>query len=52
MYNCNNERVKLEYARAYVLVQKYGNLYPVCDALWKGTIFKDLYRPYKNGYKC
>ena len=41
-------RNKLEYARAYILPQKYRNLYSVNEGLWKGTIFEDLYRPYKK----
>ncbi len=37
---------KMQYARAYVLPQKYENLFPVNIALRKGTIFRDLYMPY------
>lgn len=39
---------KLEYARAYIVLQKYENLYSMSEALCKGTIFPDLYRPYKK----
>ena len=39
---------KLEYARAYIVPQKYTNLYSLTEAICKGTIFKDLYRPYKK----
>ncbi|MDO5517269.1 MAG: spore coat associated protein CotJA [Clostridium sp.] len=46
IYMSKNE--KLEYARAYILLQKYGNLYSLSEALCKGTIFADLYRPYKR----
>ena len=35
-----------EYARAYILPQKYENLYSCKEGFLKGTIFKDLYRPY------
>ena len=42
------KRDKLEYARAYIVPQEYKNLYPACDALFMGTIFEDLYRPYKK----
>lgn len=35
-----------EYARAYILPQKYENLYSCKEGFIKGTIFKDLYRPY------
>ncbi|ALB46725.1 spore coat associated protein CotJA [Clostridium beijerinckii] len=48
---------KYEYARAYILPQKYENLYSCKEGFVKGTIFKDLYRPYKKqhdhkGYDC
>lgn len=36
----------IEYARAYILPQKYENLYSIKEGFYKGTIFKDLYRPY------
>ncbi|MBE6070814.1 MAG: spore coat associated protein CotJA [Clostridium butyricum] len=47
----------LRYARAYILLQKYRNLYPINEGFCKGTIFADLYRPYKkeknaNDYRC
>lgn len=35
-----------EYARAYILPQKYENLYSCKEGFIKGTIFKDLYKPY------
>lgn len=38
----------LEYARAYIVLQKYKNLYPLTEGFCKGTIFSDLYRPYKK----
>ena len=34
------------YAKAYVLPQVYENLFTINSALKKGTIFKDLYKPY------
>lgn len=34
------------YAKAYVLPQLYENLFTINSALKKGTIFKDLYKPY------
>lgn len=37
-----------EYARAYILPQKYENLFSCKDGFSKGTIFKDLYRPYHD----
>ena len=43
MYDCTDDKFKLEYARAYILPQKYENLY---------SIFKDLYRPYKEKKEC
>lgn len=33
-------------ARAYVPVQLYGKTYPLAEALEKGTLFPELYRPY------
>lgn len=42
---------KLQYATAYVLPQVYENLFSVDEAFHKGTIFKDLYRPYKSKEK-
>ena len=35
-----------EYARAYILPQKYENLFSCQEGFLMGTIFKDLYRPY------
>ena len=52
MYDCTDDKFKLEYARAYILPQKYENLYSICKGFWKGTIFKDLYRPYKENKGC
>lgn len=40
----------LKLAQAYVPYQEYRNLYNVNEALYKGTIFKDLYRAYKSPY--
>jgi hypothetical protein len=37
-----------EYARAYILPQKYENLFSCKDGFFAGTIFKDLYRPYHD----
>lgn len=42
---------KFEYARVYIVPQKYENLYSMSEALCKGTLFADLYRPYKKN-KC
>ena len=52
MFDYKNEEICLEYARAYILPQKYNNLYSINEALWRGTIFKDLYRPYKKESNC
>ncbi|MCR4943888.1 MAG: spore coat associated protein CotJA [Clostridium sp.] len=43
-----NKGMKMEYAKAYVLPQKYDNLISVKFALDCGTIFKDLVCPYKE----
>ena len=37
-----------EYARAYILPQKYENLFSCKEGFLMGTIFKDLYRPYHD----
>lgn len=37
-----------EYARAYILPQKYENLFSCKEGFSKGTIFKDLYSPYHD----
>lgn len=42
---------KFEYDRVYIVPQKYENLYSMSEALCKGTLFADLYRPYKKN-KC
>lgn len=39
---------KKEYARAYIIPQKYENLYSCKEGFSKGTIFRDLYRPYHS----
>jgi hypothetical protein len=39
---------KLMLAQAYVPHQPYEPLFPLDEALKKGTIFPSLYRPYKN----
>ena len=46
-----------EYARAYILPQKYENLFSCKEGFLMGTIFKDLYRPYhdhkhEHDYDC
>jgi len=43
------KRIRL--AEAFVPYQRYLNLYPVEEALFKGTIFADLYRPYVKKIK-
>lgn len=40
----NQKQVKL--AQAYIPYQTYANLFPVTEALFRGTIFQDLYQPY------
>lgn len=55
MYRDDNCMYKQkEYARAYVLPQKYENLFSCKEAFDKGTIFKYLYQPYddKKKNKC
>lgn len=37
-----------EYAKAYILPQEYEHLYSCKEGFLKGTIFKDLYKPYHH----
>ena len=45
----NNNDKKLEYGRVYVVPQRFENLFSIDEALKKGTLFEDLYSPYKEG---
>lgn len=36
----------MELARAYIPIQKLGDVYPPGKALETGTLFPELYRPY------
>lgn len=38
----------LKYACVYIELQKFENFFSLKEALYKGTIFEDLYRPYKK----
>ncbi|MCG8500398.1 MAG: spore coat associated protein CotJA [Firmicutes bacterium] len=40
-----------ELARIYIVYQKAGKLYPPSEALSKGTVFPELYQPYKPNKK-
>lgn len=48
----NLNGVTNDYAKAYIVPQVYENIFAMNDALCKGTIFKDLYKPYKEQQKC
>lgn len=37
---------EMQLARAYIPPQPYGRLFPLSEALAKGTIFANLYQPY------
>lgn len=39
------------YAEAFVIPQKYENLFSLSEAINIGTIFKDLYIPYDENSK-
>jgi Spore coat associated protein JA (CotJA) len=39
------ESSSMKLGHAYVPYQQYRNLYPVDQALYKGTIFVELYQP-------
>ena len=45
---CEYEKVRLEYARAYIVPQKYENLFSISEGFCKGTLFEDLYKLYKK----
>ncbi|WP_066874715.1 spore coat associated protein CotJA [Clostridium mediterraneense] len=52
MYEDDRKKMnKKEYARAYIRLQKFENLFKCVDGFYKGTIFKDLYQPYKSKEK-
>lgn len=38
-----------ELAIAIIPYQKYGETFKLREALYKGTLFPDLYRPYEPG---
>lgn len=38
----------LKLAKAYIPYQQYRDLFSVQEALYRGTMFKELYRPYKK----
>lgn len=55
MYRHEDSGCKMtQYARPYILLQKYENLFSCKEGFCKGTIFKDLYMPYdeKKKKKC
>lgn len=39
---------KMNYAKAYIKPQKYDNIFSLDDGFKNGTMFKDLYCPYKS----
>ncbi|WP_251859856.1 spore coat associated protein CotJA [Clostridium sp. Marseille-Q2269] len=39
-----------ELARAYICPQKFKRVYKVEKALQRGTLFPELYQPYKSKY--
>lgn len=41
----------MQYAKIHVLDQSFTNLFDIEDALIHGTVFKDLYEPYKYNPK-
>ena len=46
MADCKDLNRNLESARAYIVPQKFENLYSLDEALENGTLYEDLYRPY------
>ena len=45
-YDPNVMPLNMDYARAYVIFQRYTQSFPVDVALDKGTLFPELYKPY------
>ncbi|HHV50530.1 MAG TPA: spore coat associated protein CotJA [Clostridiales bacterium] len=45
MYQPKSEWPKLAFA--IIPYQEYGQTFPINEALYKGTLFPDLYQPYK-----
>lgn len=43
---------KVIYAKAYIPLQPYENIFSPDDVLKAGTIFMDLYSPYDHHKKC
>ncbi|MGI6226504.1 MAG: spore coat associated protein CotJA [Peptococcales bacterium] len=39
-------RREMQLARAYIIRQPYVRLFPLSEALMKGTIFPNLFQPY------
>ena len=39
-------------ATIYVPWQEPGKMFSICESLEKGTVYKDLYRPYKDRGCC
>ncbi len=46
--NCNNFSDALSLARAYVPLQRFTKIYPICEALNVGTVFPELDLCYKK----
>lgn len=44
---CSNDNDEMMLARAYVPAQPYTDSFPLDAALRKGTLFPNLYMPYK-----
>lgn len=46
----NNQQMlqQVKLGQAFIPVQPYRNLFPVEEALFRGTIFADLYSPYQR----
>ncbi len=46
--SCNNFLDSLPLARAYVPLQRFTKIYPMCEALNVGTVFPELDLRYKK----
>ena len=50
----NDNDISVPLAMPIMPIQEFRNLCSPCEALEKGTLFSDLYKPYciKGGYRC
>ncbi|MBR5515479.1 MAG: spore coat associated protein CotJA [Clostridia bacterium] len=52
--DCKDAEYSVPLAMPIMPIQEFRDLYSPCEALDKGTLFKELYKPYciRGGFKC